>query len=59
MRLAGGVNYLFELFGNQRERLVDGVCGARNGDDALGTGAVRYVDDGARLKRRGAKKNNC
>lgn len=42
-------NYLFKLFGDQRERLVDGGCGSGNGNDALRTRAVGYVDDGARL----------
>lgn len=51
------LNYLFKLFGDQRECLVDGGCGAGNGDDTLRARAVRYVDDGAGLKDDGREKN--
>ena len=44
-----GRSVVLELFADHAERLVDGVGGAGDGDDALGHGAVRYVDLGTRL----------
>ena len=42
--------YLFEFVADEGERLVDGVRGARDGDDALRTRAVADVDLGAALQ---------
>lgn len=44
------LTHLFEFVADEGERLVDGVRGARDGDDPLRTRAVADVDLGAALK---------
>ena len=42
--------HLFKLVADEGEGLVDGVSVSRDGDDALGAGAIADVDLGAALQ---------
>ena len=52
------LTHLFEFVADEGERLVDGVRGARDGDDPLRTRAVADVDLGAALKEDGERGRN-